>query len=161
MKDFPHKYVVAAYGDQQGDVRVTAAGVPSLASASPVEFDGPGDRWSPETFLAGALADCFVLTFRAVARASKLSWRRVQCRVTATLDRVDGETQFTAFALDARVEVKTGTDTQLALRVMEKAERNCLISNSLKGAVHLNAVVDTVDPDANGTDVARPGLLVQ
>jgi hypothetical protein len=33
----------------------------------PREFDGRGNQWSPESLLAAALADCFVLSFRAVA----------------------------------------------------------------------------------------------
>ena len=53
-----------------GSVDVTSAGLPDLATAPPVEFEGPGDAWSPETLLCAALVDCFILTFRAVARAA-------------------------------------------------------------------------------------------
>ena len=74
MQEFPHHYRVIAEGSADGDVEMTANGLQSLRSAPPAEFGGPGDRWSPETFLVGAVADCFVLTFRGVARASKLAW---------------------------------------------------------------------------------------
>ena len=117
-----------------------------LRSASPVEFDGPGDRWSPEALLVGAVADCFILTFRAIAKASRLSWISLDCEVTGTLDRVDRVTQFTRFDMTARLAVPAGVNTEAARHALEKAERNCLISSSLKAAVTLDAGVLIADP---------------
>jgi organic hydroperoxide reductase OsmC/OhrA len=137
MQEFPHHYAVTAAGVTEGDVDLTAAELPRLRSASPGEFGGPGDRWSPETFLVGALADCFVLTFRAVARASKLTWTSLRCDVTGRVDRIDRATQFTDFEIRAYLNVPAGIDPDHARRALEKAERNCLVSNSLKAAIHL------------------------
>lgn len=141
MQDLPHRYAVDAEGAVDGDVELTAARVPRLRSASPVEFGGPGDRWSPETLLVGAVADCFVLTFRAVARASQLSWTSLRCDAEGTLDRIDRVTQFTQLDLHARLTVPAGTSADRARRVLEKAEHNCLISNSLKAPIHLETDV--------------------
>jgi hypothetical protein len=57
MQAFPHRYAVTAAGSgaAQGDVELSADRLPALRSASPTEFDGPGDRWSPEAFLVGAV----------------------------------------------------------------------------------------------------------
>jgi organic hydroperoxide reductase OsmC/OhrA len=137
MKEFPHRYVVIAHSATTGDVRLAGERMPDLASASPAEFGGPGDRWSPETLLVAAVGDCFVLTFRAVAAASKLAWTSLSCSVTGTLDRVERVTQFTTFEVRAELEVTPGADAELARRVVDKAERNCLVSNSLKGSVHV------------------------
>src|SRR6266705_836523 len=93
----------SAEGTSAGDILLDAPRVPGLRSASPAEFGGPGDRWSPETLLVGAVADCFVLTFRAVARASKLSWTSLQCDVTGHLDRIDRVTQFTSVDIHAHL----------------------------------------------------------
>jgi organic hydroperoxide reductase OsmC/OhrA len=142
MHEFPHHYTVAAAGTVEGDVELTAEGLPRLRSASPAEFGGPGDRWSPETLLVGAVADCFTLTFRAVARASNLAWTSVRCTVTGTLDRIDRATQFTQFDIQAHLTVPAGTDPDKARRALAKAERGCLISNSLKAEVRLDAVVE-------------------
>src|SRR6266542_5020850 len=142
MQYFPHHYRATAAGAVDGDVELTSERVPLVRSASPAEFGGPGDRWSPETLLAGAVADCFILTFRAVARASKLPWTSLRCDVTGTLDRIDRVTQFTHFDLHAYLTVPVGTNPDQARRSLEKAERGCLISNSLKAAIHLEAAVD-------------------
>lgn len=137
MQSFPHHYTVTAESAMRGDVHLSAPRLTHLLSASPAEFDGPGDCWSPETFLVGAVGDCLILTFRAVARASKLSWTSLHCDVTGTLDRIERTTQFTNFDVSAHLEVPGGTDPEQARRALEKAERTCLISNSLKGTIHL------------------------
>ncbi len=131
MHPYPHQYTVHASAEPTGDVPLNATGLPPIASAPPVEFDGPGDRWSPETLLCAAVADCFVLSFRAVARASKLDWTSLEARVEAKLDRVEGRTFFTEFVVHATLRVPPGTDQERATKLMEKAEHVCLISNSL------------------------------
>jgi len=137
VQAFPHHYGVTVAGVADGDVELTAERLTILRSASPAEFDGPGDRWSPEMLLVGAVGDCLVLTFRAVARASKLPWTSLRCQVTGTLDRIDRITQFTAFEVYATLGVPAGTDPERARRALEKAEQNCLIANSLKAPIHL------------------------
>lgn len=82
------------------------------------------------------------LTFRAVARASDLPWTSLDCDVTGTLDRVDRVTYFSGFDVRARLTVPEGVNAELARRALEKAERNCLITSSLKGPVHLDAAVE-------------------
>lgn len=146
MQALPHRYRVKGTGRITGDVELTAERLAMLRSASPAEFDGPGDQWSPETFLVGAVADCFILTFRAVANASKLSWISLDCDVTGTLDRVDRVTQFTHFAMTAHLVVPAGVDADAARHALEKAERNCLISSSLKAPIALDATVEIGDP---------------
>jgi organic hydroperoxide reductase OsmC/OhrA len=145
MRPFPHRYTVTATSGEPGDVELTADGVAPLVSAPPVEFDGPGDRWSPEALLTGAVADCFVLTFRAIARASKLPWTSVRCEATGTLDRTGRVTSFTAFELSADLLVPNGTNVDAARRALEKAEQTCLVTQSLKAAVSLRPQVHT-DP---------------
>jgi len=142
MQDFPHHYTVSAAVETQGDIELHAAHVPNLPTAPPAEFDGPGDHWSPETLLVGALVDCFVITFRGVARASQLPWTSVRCDVTGTLERIDRATQFTTFQLHAHLDVPVGTSVEHAQRVLEKAEHSCLITNSLRGAVRLVSEIE-------------------
>ena len=132
MQPFPHIYSVAAAGSAEGDVSLTAVGLPALIGAPPPEFGGPGDQWSPESLLAAAIASCFILTFRAMARASHLPWTKLECSVAATLERVEGITQFTQVVTRAALTVPEGTSTVLCERVLNKAEEGCLVANSLR-----------------------------
>ena len=61
MQPFPHVYETMASATPAGHVTLRSPGVPELATALPVEFDGTGDQWSPETLLSAAIADCFVI----------------------------------------------------------------------------------------------------
>jgi len=142
MHPFPHTYDVAARATPADDVAVDSAGLPSIQSAPPIEFGGPGDRWSPETLLVAAVADCFVLTFRAIASFSRLSWVSLTCEVSGTVDRVDRVTQFTGFDVRARLVVPPGADVEQARRLLTKAEQTCLVTQSLKAAAHLDATVE-------------------
>ena len=146
MQALPHRYRVKGTGRLTGDVELTAERLTMLRSASPAEFDGPGDRWSPETLLVAAVADCFILTFRAIAKASGVSWISLQCEVTATLDRVDRLAQFTHFDMTAHLVVPRGVNADQARQALEKAERTCLISNSLKAPIALAATVEIAEP---------------
>ena len=142
MQGFPHHYVVSASADVDGDVAVEADGLPTLATAPPAEFDGPGDRWSPESLLVAAVVDCFILTFRAIARNSKVDWESLSCSVQGDLDRVDRVTQFTAFKVSAKLRVPAGAAQDKAGRVLEMAEKNCLITNSLRAETHLEFEIE-------------------
>ncbi len=141
MQDLPHHYRVAATAGPEGDVDLASTGLDPIRSAAPAEYGGPGDRWSPETLLVAAVADCFVLSFRASARGSKLSWLSLNCDVEGTLARVEGTTKFTEFNISVTLGVPEGTDVERARRILEKAEASCLITNSLSGATHLSAEV--------------------
>lgn len=145
MKAFPHHYQVAAESAPDGEVILSSSGLERLHSAAPVEFDGPGDRWSPETLLVGAMADCITLTFRAVARATKLPWLTLNVDVTGTLEREQGNSRFTRFDVQVRLRVPAGGDLDAAERALHKAEAGCLISNSLSGQRHLTASIEPVD----------------
>ena len=142
MEPFPHRYRVKALGHLVGDIELSAEGLSTLRSASPAEFDGPGDRWSPETLLVGAVADCFILTFRAVARTADLPWTSLECDVTGKLERVERVPQFTRLDIAAHLIVPRGEDAERARRALEKAERACLISSSLKGSIGLDVTVE-------------------
>jgi organic hydroperoxide reductase OsmC/OhrA len=138
---YPHLYTANASGKPAGNIAVTSLRLPEIATAPPAEFGGPGDVWSPETLLCASLADCFVLTFRAIALASKLPWTDLRCRVDGVLERADGVAQFTQYTTYATLEIPPSTDAAKARTLMEKAEQLCLVANSLRGTRALVAEV--------------------
>ena len=141
MHPFPHRYIVNAAVRPDGDVPLSADGVRIIESAPPKEFDGPGNQWSPEGLLTAAVADCFVLGFRAIAAASKYPWTSLDARTEGTLDRVDGKMRFTRFDTHARLIVPPGADAERAKKLLEKAEAACLVANSLSSERHLTVEV--------------------
>ena len=141
MQDLPHLYRVSAAVQGDANVLLSAADVPDIESAGPPQFGGPGDVWSPEGLLVASVADCFILSFRAIARTAHLDWNSLTCEAEGTLDKIDKLTQFTAFKVKARLEVPQGTSEKKAHTILEKAEKYCLITNSMKADSHLEAEV--------------------
>jgi peroxiredoxin-like protein len=137
MKPLPHRYTVRLAGGPIGHASVTADDLPDLRTAPPLEFDGPGDAWSPEHLLLAAVETCFLFTLRAVARASRVEF--IACEVTAegTVDRVGGVTQFTEIVLRPLLRLAPGTDGDRARRAIQKAEQACLVSASLATPIRL------------------------
>jgi peroxiredoxin-like protein len=145
MQDLPHHYHVTANAQTDGNVILKADDLPQLVTAPPAEFGGPGDQWSPETLLVGAVADCFILTFRAIARASRLEWSGLECSAEGVLERVERVTRFTSFTVRATLTVAADTDAEKARRLLEKAESACLITQSMTAQTHLEADIIVED----------------
>ena len=145
MHPYPHRYIAAAAGASIGVVTVTSPRLPSFDTAPPPEFDGPGDVWSPETLLCASIADCFILTLRALSRAARYRWLQLDCRVEGVLERVGPNSQFTHYTTFAQLQVPTGSDVAKARELLERAEHGCLIANSLRGARTLTLQVSVAD----------------
>lgn len=137
MKPLPHRYAARIAGGPDGHATLSSAGVPDLRTAPPLEFDGPGDAWSPEQLLLAAVQACFLLTFRAVAQASRLEFASIAVEAEGVVDRVGGRTRFTEIVLRPRVALPAGTDWVRVQRALEKAERACLVSASLDTPIRL------------------------
>jgi organic hydroperoxide reductase OsmC/OhrA len=132
MQPLPHIYSVTGRAAAAGHVLLSTPGAPALASAAPSQFGGPGDQWSPESLLAAAFSSCFILSFRSVARASKLEWIRMECAVEATLGRIAGVTQFTRVIARVTLTIPESAATALYEPALAKAEHGCLVGNSLR-----------------------------
>ena len=137
MKPFPHRYASRIVGGPEGYATLSSPGVPNLLTSAPLEFDGPGDAWSPEQLLLAAVEACFLLTFRAVARASRLEIVSLSVEAEGFVERVDGVTRFTEIVLHPRIALPAGVDWTRVQRALEKAERQCLVSASLGTPVRL------------------------
>ncbi|HWI83721.1 OsmC family protein [Ramlibacter sp.] len=137
MHPLPHHYHAQARGGLSGSVAVTTTDAPALDTHAPPEFGGPGGAWSPESLLVASIADCYILSFRAVARASKLEWAQLEVDVEGVLDRVDGVMRFARYIVRPRLSIVAAEQETLARAALEKAKRACLITNSLNGECEL------------------------
>jgi len=137
MQGYPHHYLASASGGNEGSVVVSGEGLSDLDTQSPPQFGGPEGVWSPETMLSAAVANCFILSFRAIARASKFEWNTLECDVDGVLERVERTTLFTGFDINVVLHVPAGAKLGMAQRLLEKAEQICLITASLKAEIRL------------------------
>ncbi len=141
MKPLPHHYEVRLTGGAAGYATLSVTGAPDLRSAPPLDFDGPGDAWSPEHLLLASVETCFLFTLRSVAEASKVQWSALELSSEGTVDRQDGVTRFIEIVLRPRLTIPPGQDPNRAIRVMEKSEKACLVSASLSTPIRLEPEV--------------------
>jgi organic hydroperoxide reductase OsmC/OhrA len=141
MHPFHHHYRVRIGIAPEGEVSLDSDGLAQIRSLPPPEFGGPGGYWSPETLLLAAVGDCMMLTFRAIAKASRFEWRELTADVEGKLERIEGNSRFTEVTTRVRLAVPPGGDAARARMLLEKAERGCPISNSLTAVKHLECEV--------------------
>lgn len=111
--------------------------------ATPPEFDkGVPGIWSPEHLYTASVLSCFMTTFLAIAEYSKLEFSNFNCSAEGILEKVDGKFLMTEITLHPVVTITDEDKTDRALRIMEKSEKACLISNSIKTTVHLDTKVE-------------------
>ncbi|MGA8490030.1 MAG: OsmC family protein [Terriglobales bacterium] len=113
-------------------------GAPRLINFSaPPEFGGEPGFWTPEHFLLTAVASCFVATFRAVASASKLDFEGIEVAVDGVIEKEAGGFRFTKVSLKPVAIIFTEPERERAQRLLEKAEKACLVTRSLSCSVEL------------------------
>lgn len=114
----------------------------SLDVATPPPFPkGMEGVWSPEHLFTAAVSSCLMTTFLAIAENSKLEFESFTCKASSQLDQVDGKYQMTEVLLEPMLVLKEEKDRARALRILEKAETACLITNSVKAKVTMKPVV--------------------
>ena len=131
MNEFPHSYSVKVEGGPEANLTASVENLASIEVAPPLQFGGPGDQWSPEDLFVAAVANCFVLSFRAVAKASKVNWTSISCVSEGTLDRQDRKIRFTNILTKAKLTIPPEQDSEAAAKALDKAEHSCLVTNSL------------------------------
>jgi len=120
---------------------ISCAGKPDVQVATPPEFKGHEGIWSPEDLFVAAANICLMTTFLAVAERAGLSFSSYESAAEGRLELVEGKFQFTEITLRPVITLKAVADAAKAKELIEKAEANCLISNSMKARVHLEATI--------------------
>lgn len=111
--------------------------------ATPPEFPkGIAGIWSPEHFFTAAVGSCLMTTFLSIAENSKLEFVSFYCMSRGKLEQIDGAFLMTEVILEPRVVIRSESQKERAQKVLQKAEQNCLISNSLKSRIEMRPVVE-------------------
>lgn len=133
-----HDYKVSLAGTGPKTATLSA---PDLTTAldisSPPEFGGPEGLWSPEHLYVASLSSCLMTTFQAIAAASGVD-------VLAYADRASGHLQrgedrlYSMDSVTLRPDIEVpSAQLEKAGRLLDKAERACLISRSVKSEIIL------------------------
>lgn len=123
---------------RRGELR--AAGRPALMMSTPPEFKGEAGFWTPEHLFVAAAEACLMATFLGIAETSKLSVASYQSSAEGKIEFVDGSgLRFTEITIFPEVELVNKEDQGRAERVMARAEKSCLIANSMSTSLRVEA----------------------
>ena len=130
---FPHTYSV-----ELEDRHLAAPPRAPIAVGAPPQFGGSDEVWSPEELLVGAALECLWTTFEAYARHDQLEVAGWRGTGSGILDKSPTGPVFTSITLAVEMTV-AAADLERARRILDTAEKHCIISNALRVAVTLQA----------------------
>ena len=137
-----HRYEVLAKA-----TRVRSGAVGSDAIAQPINFSAPPEFagelhvWTPEHFFVAAVVACFVSTFSGMADLSKFKFLSLEVEAEGTLERDAAGWKFTEIKLRPMLKIPEEKDRERGARLLEKAERTCLVARSITAKVTLEPTI--------------------
>ena len=143
--DAIHKYEIRAKATRvrSGVVASDAIAQPIVFSAPP-EFSGEPRVWTPEHFFVASVVTCFVSTFSGMADLSKFSFNSLEVDAEGTLERDAAGWKFTEIKLRPMLKISQEKDSERGARLLEKAERACLIARSITARIVLEPTIKVV-----------------
>jgi organic hydroperoxide reductase OsmC/OhrA len=127
--------------------------LPNLEVSAPPEFGGIPHQWTPEHFYVAAAEACMLTTFLAICDISKLAVKSYRSSAKGRLEWVEGDgLRMTEVEIAPVIEITAEADRERALRLVEKAAKNCLVARSFTAPVSVHPEVVVSAP----AEVSRP-----
>ncbi len=135
-----YETTVAWESGKQG--RLHARGNPDIKVATPPEFGGPQNTWSPEDLLAGAVASCMMTTSLFFLEKAGIKPLSYLSNAAAVMEKTASGLAFTEVSVAVSVSVANAEEIDTVYSAIEKAEKSCPVSKSLNCKVTLSIQVD-------------------
>jgi peroxiredoxin-like protein len=136
--DLTHKYRVRATSTAiRSGLAIVDGCEPSIAFSAPPEFKGQAGHWTPEHFFVAAVASCFISTFSGMAFNSNFEFHSLELETEGILTQDQAGWRFQEVVLHPRLTIARAEDKARGNRLLQKAEKNCLVARSLACPVRL------------------------
>jgi peroxiredoxin-like protein len=141
-----HRYLIQASSTLPRSGVIRPKGIePSIVFSAPPEFNGRAGVWTPEHFFVAAVASCYVSTFSGISEISKFQFISLDMETEGILGRDEGGLRFQSIILRPRVKIAREADRDRAMRLLQKAEKSCLIARSLSCPITMEAEIQVVE----------------
>ncbi len=137
-----HTYTTAVEWTKEKRAALSSRGLPTIEVATPPNFPGGHEGiWSPEHLYTAAAEVCLMTTFLSFAERANLDFLSYKSEADGILDKVEKSLLMTRIHIKPTITVASEADRAEALKLIERAERYCLISNSIKSEVTIEPTV--------------------
>ncbi|MGR9048414.1 OsmC family protein [Halobacillus faecis] len=112
----------------------------------PKEMDGPDVGTNPDEMLLGAAATCYIISLAAMVERAELPLEEMDMQSEGMVDVTDGVFTYQKIIHKPRVVLRAEADEKdlsKLNRLIEKAEKSCMISKAIQGNVELEMEADT------------------
>ena len=118
----------------------------TIKVSSAPEFTGelPG-KWTAEHLFLGALCSCYMSAFLMQANSAGLKFKSFGCDALGRVEKHNEVYSFTEIILKPVVKIFKSTDQEKTNRLLEKAETNCIIANSIKTKIERFVVIKVAE----------------
>jgi peroxiredoxin-like protein len=133
------------HGGLMGEGRIASGGLETKISV-PASLQGPGHGSNPEELLLAAASTCYLITLGAILERRGISAAKIELSSVGTVFADKGTLRFQKIVHRPRITLPAGsTEEQIetARTATERAEKACMISQSLRGNVEF-AIEPTV-----------------
>ncbi|WP_339226459.1 OsmC family protein [Oceanobacillus sp. FSL K6-2867] len=106
----------------------------------PKEMDGPNIGTNPDEMLLGAAATCYIITLAAMIERADLPLDYMSLESEGIVDVTNGVFTYKKIIHRPTVSLKAGAANEQhrkLSKLVEKAEKSCMISRALKGNVQI------------------------
>jgi len=140
IQPFPHHYEATLVWEEGSRAALSSGARPVLVGGPPPEFDGEPGWWSPEHLLLSAANLCLMTTYMVLAKKVGLEIAQYRSRAEGVLEKTREGIVFTRIGL--QVEIQAPAERlEEARKMVDAAKKYCIVSNSLKRPVDVEAAV--------------------
>jgi organic hydroperoxide reductase OsmC/OhrA len=137
-KSFTYRTSVA--GVEGRSASLEAEGKPSLRVASPPEFKGVANVWTPEDFFVAAIEVCLMLTFVGIAEKKGLKFANYESKAEGLLEWDQQSYRFTRVVVRPTITLFDEHSIVAANETLERAHATCLVARSVTSDVVVEPV---------------------
>ena len=112
--------------------------------ATPPEFGGEGNPWTPEHLFLSSISSCFMTTYLAFAKKLHFDISHFRCDTIGQIEIIVGKYKFTNINLYPKVYIAKEILREKANLALEKTHKYCLITNSVNATIfyHSEILID-------------------
>jgi len=138
-RKFHYKTTVEWKGEKKGILGCLDK--PSFEVATPPEFRGHAGIWSPEDLFIAAINSCVMTTFLFFAEKETVELCAYKSEAEGMLEKIKDKFMFSQIHLKVGIKVKLQEQLGKVQELLDRAEKQCLISNSILPNVKVDSEI--------------------